>query len=182
MKQPGKALSGYASMPSESSQTPLEQAISLLTRHGVEFIVIGGQAEVLHGGARVTFDIDICYRRTKDNLERLAAALREINPTLRGALADLPFRIDSQSLALGSNFTFVTPFGDFDLLGDVEPFGGYEQLKPNVERYQIGPHLIDVIGLDDLIRIKQHIRRPKDQDSLFQLLGIKRVREELGER
>jgi hypothetical protein len=35
-----------------------------------------------------------------------------------------------------------------------------------------------VIDLEDLIKIKQHIRRPKDQDSLMQLLAIKKVRGE----
>ncbi len=53
--------------------------------------------------------------RTKQNLRRLAAA-REIKPTLRNAPKDLPFIIDEQTLALGSNFTFDTRFGDLDLL------------------------------------------------------------------
>jgi hypothetical protein len=34
------------------------------------------------------------------------------------------------------------------------------------------------ISLDDLIRVKRHIDRGKDSESLFQLLAIKRVREE----
>jgi hypothetical protein len=173
-----KAHFGFERMSDRSPESPLEQAVNLLDRHGVEFIVVGGQAEILHGGARVTFDIDLCYRRTRDNLVRLAAALQELKPSLRGAPADLPFRIDAQSLALGSNFTFDTRFGPFDLLGEVEPLGGYENLLKHVETYQFGDRKLLVIGLDDLIRVKQHINRPKDRDSLFQLLGIKRVREE----
>ncbi len=164
-------------MPDESPKSPIEHAVDVMIRHGVEFIVIGGQAEVLHGGNRVTFDIDFCYRRTKSNLERLAVALREIKPRLRGAPPDLPFIIDARSLALGSNFTFETSFGPFDLLGDVEPLGGYDDIIKNAEQYQLGAHQIDVIGLDDLITIKKHIKRPKDQASLIELLGIKHVRE-----
>lgn len=72
-------------MLDESPQSPIEHAVDVMIRHGVEFIVIGGQAEVLHDGNRVTFDIDFCYRRTKPNLERLAVALREIKPRLRSA-------------------------------------------------------------------------------------------------
>jgi hypothetical protein len=30
-----------------------------------------GQAEVLMGGARATFDVDLCYRQTAANLERI---------------------------------------------------------------------------------------------------------------
>jgi predicted nucleotidyltransferase len=169
-------------MPDESFQTPLEHAVDLLTRHGVEFIIIGGQAEVLMGGGRTTFDVDVCYRRTADNLGRLAAALQELNPSLRGAPRDLPFRIDAQSLALGSNFTFETRFGGFDLLADVEPIGGYDQLIKSAEEYEYGPWRVKVIALEDLIRIKQHINRPKDRDSLYQLLAVQRVRERDGKR
>lgn len=167
-------------MPEESASAPLEQAVDLMVRHGVEFIVIGGQAEVLHGGGRVTVDVDVCYRRSKENLERLAEALQELKPTLRGAPRDLPFRIDAQSLALGSNFTFDTPFGGFDLLGEVEPLGGYDELIGHAEEYEYGPWRVNVISLDDLIRVKQYIGRPKDRDSLMQLQAIRRVREGTG--
>jgi hypothetical protein len=73
-------------------QSELEAFAEVLLRHGVEFIVIGGQAETLMGSPRVTFDTDLCYRRTPENLKNLAAALKELNPTLRGAPADLPIR------------------------------------------------------------------------------------------
>ena len=34
------------------------------------------------------------------------------------------------------------------------------------------------VGLDDLIRIKRHIGRPKDKAALFQLEAIKQVRDQ----
>ena len=34
-----------------------------------------------------------------------------------------------------------------------------------------------VISLDDLIRVKEHIRRPKDRESLMQLQAIKKLRD-----
>jgi hypothetical protein len=36
---------------------------------------------------------------------------------------------------------------------------------------------IRTIGLDDLITIKRHISRPKDQAALLQLEALKRLRE-----
>jgi hypothetical protein len=69
-----------------------------------------------------------CYRRSADNLERLAAALSELGVGLRGAPANLPFQVDARSLALGSNFTLTTRVGDLDLLGYLEPLGGYEAI------------------------------------------------------
>lgn len=165
-------------MPDESPTTRLERLTALLDRHGVEFLIIGGQAEWLFGSPRNTLDIDVCYRRTPENLGRLAEALREIKPTLRGAPPDLPFRIDAEALALGCNYTFSTPFGDVDFLGEVQPLGQYEHLLPNAESYRVGDRVLRTISLDDLIRVKRYIARAKDAESLYQLLAIKRVREE----
>jgi predicted nucleotidyltransferase len=144
----------------------------------VEFIVIGGQADYLFGSPRVTYDVDLCYRRTRANLERLAAALKEIKPTLRGAPPDLPIVLDVQAFFLGSNYTFDTDFGELDLLGWVEPLGDYEALARHAEVYRVGDLELKVIGLDDLIRVREHIGRTKDRDSLYQLLAIKRLRQE----
>ena len=168
-------------MPDESNVTRLEACCRLLAKYGVEFLVIGGQAEYLFGSPRVTFDVDLCYRRTAANLEKLASALRELKPTLRGAPADLPFQIDARALALGSNFTFNTAYGPLDLLGWVEPHGDYDRLISHAETYRLGDMELRTISLDDLIAVKEHIRRPKDRQSLFQLKAIKRMREE-GER
>jgi predicted nucleotidyltransferase len=163
--------------------SPLERFCGVLAAHGVEFIVVGGQAEALMGSARVTYDVDLCYRRTSENLERLATALGTLNLTLRGAPADLKFRLDAQALALGHNYAFEVD-GEYplDFLGYLEPIGTYDDLLPHVETVSIGGRPTQIVGLDDLIRIKRHINRPKDRESLLQLEAIKRLREQEGLR
>jgi predicted nucleotidyltransferase len=161
-----------------SEPSRLEQVAGMLMDAGVEFIIVGGQAEWLFGSPRVTYDIDLCYRRTAGNLERLASVLKRMKPQLRNAPPDLPFTIDARTLSNGENFTFVTEWGDFDLLGHLEPIGGYDELIKHAEHHQLGGRNVIVIALDDLIRIKRHINRPKDRESLYQLLAIKRIREE----
>jgi hypothetical protein len=37
--------------------------------------------------------------------------------------------------------------------------------------------MIRTIGLEDLLRVKLHINRAKDQESIVQLMAIKRMRE-----
>src|SRR3954454_10637180 len=165
-------------MSEEFITSALERIAEVLTRHGVEFIVIGGQAEWVMGSPRITYDVDLCYRRNRQNLAQLASALKELNPTLRGAPPDLPFVIDVKTLELGSNFTLNTSIIDLDLLGYVEPIGDFEALIKRAQTYRVGSYDLQVIDLDDLIKVKQHIRRSKDQDSLMQLLAIKKVREE----
>ena len=92
-----------------------------LVRHGVNFVVVGGLAGIAHGSAYSTEDADVAYEPSRQNLQRLAAALSELEATLRGAPPDLPFQLDSETLATGLNFTFDTRFGSFDILG--EPAG-----------------------------------------------------------
>ena len=165
-------------MADEIEKSLLERIADVFNAKGVEFIVIGGQAEILHGSPRVTYDVDLCYRRTADNLQKLADALRELKPTLRGAPPDLPFRIDPQALALGSNFTLRTELGDLDLIGYVEPLGEYDALRQRAEVYRVDDLELHVIHLDDLIAIKQYLGRPKDREALQQLLAIRRLRDE----
>jgi predicted nucleotidyltransferase len=162
-------------------RSPLERFCAVLAEHGVEFIVIGGQAEVLMGSARVTYDVDLCYRRTPDNLERLAAALGTLNLTLRGAPPELKFRLDAQALALGQNYTFEVD-GEYplDFLGYMEPIGTYEDLLLHAGTITVDGRPVRVIGLDDLIRIKRYLGRPKDRESLLHLEAIKRLREQEG--
>ena len=160
----------------------LPKLAEVFARHNIEYIIIGGAAATLLGSPLITFDIDVCYRRDRENLVRLVPALQEFQPTLRGAPPGLPFVLDARSLELGSNFTFDTNIGPLDLLGWVEPFGTYEELLPRAESTSIGQHPVRIIGLDDLIAVKQHIRRPKDQAALFQLLAIKKIREESSPR
>ena len=58
-----------------------------------------------------------------------------------------------------------------------KPLGGFEELAVHAETIEIDNLTVKVIALDDLIRIKQHLGRRKDRDSLELLLAIKRVRE-----
>jgi predicted nucleotidyltransferase len=85
--------------------------------------------------------------------------------------------IDARSLALGENFTFSTSAGPLDLLGWVEPLGNYDALLAHAESYQVHGTSVRTMSLDDLIRVKEHIRRPKDRESLFQLKAIKQLRQ-----
>ncbi len=170
--------SNCTNVDNASARLDLLKVTELFARYGVEYLVIGGQAAILHGSPQLTFDTDLCYRRTSDNLDRLARALAEIHPTLRGAPPDLPFILDARSLALGSNFTFNTDLGPLDLLGWVEPLGTYDELIDRAKVCDLETARVAVIGLDDLIAIKRHIRRPKDQAALFQLEAIKKLRDE----
>jgi hypothetical protein len=48
---------------------------SRLKEAGVQYVVVGGLANVLHGYARLTADIDLCLNLDSDNLRRALDAL-----------------------------------------------------------------------------------------------------------
>lgn len=151
--------------------------IRRLAGSGVEFIVIGGVAGAIHGSAHVTYDLDILYRRTRENMEKLATALEPVKPYLRGAAPGLPFRLDAPTLERGLNFTLVTTEGDLDLLGEVAGGGTYEQVLPDTESAQIEQAKFLCISLRRLILLKRAAGRPKDINMIAELEALLEERE-----
>lgn len=80
--------------------TDFAALLRALASAGVEYILVGGAAATAHGAARLTLDLDVVYRRSDDNLERLARALAPYQPYLRGAPPGLPFVWDAATLRL----------------------------------------------------------------------------------
>jgi hypothetical protein len=151
---------------------PLE-ILGVLDRHGVAFVLIGGVAGRLHGSPSLTGDLDICYDRRLENLERLAAALVEFGARLRGVDDGVPFLPDARTLAAGSNFTFTTTAGPLDLLGSPAGVRGYDELAANAEHIDVGGVMVAVADLDDLIRMKLAAGGPKDRVEV-EILGALR--------
>ncbi len=146
--------------------------LALLTRHKVDFIVIGGVAASALGSPMVTFDLDICYARDEVNLNRLAEALIAIKAHLRGAPRDLPFLLDAETLERGDHFTFDTDLGPLDILGTPAGTKGFEELARNAVAIDFEDVSVRVTGLMDLMRMKTAAGRPKDRIALANLEAL----------
>lgn len=131
--------------------------------------MIGGGAALLHGAARVTYDVDVVYARDPQGLKDLAAALAPHRPYLRGAPPGLPFRWDEHTLKAGLNFTLTTALGDLDLLGEVAGGGSYEELLPFAEEFDAFGIRLRVVSLEKLITLKRAAGRPKDFEAIAEL-------------
>ena len=154
--------------------------LRLLARHRVRFVLIGGQAAVVRGSPVLTQDLDICYAPDPDNLERLAAALRELRATLRGAPPGLPFQLDAKTLRAGGHFTFDTALGPLDCLGTPAGTNGFRDLDARAEDMDLDELIVRVASLDDLIRMKRASGRTKDRIAL-EWLGALRDEQRPGE-
>jgi transcriptional regulator with XRE-family HTH domain len=151
--------------------------LDALDRNEVEFVVIGGVAGLAHGSSYPTYDLDIAYSRDARNLERMARALRDIGVTLRGA-PSLPFQVDAKTLAAGSNFTFVTEFGEFDILGHVDGIRGYQELRSQAKVQDVAGIPVQVASLNHLIGMKRRIDRTKDQLMIEEYVVMERLHRE----
>jgi hypothetical protein len=142
----------------------------------VEFILVGGVAGNVHGAARATFDVDVVYRRTPQNVRRLVDSLASSHPYLRGAPKGLPFAFDEETVRRGLNFPLTTSFGDLDLLGEVTGGGGYDTLLAGTEVVPLFDRPCRCVTLSMLIHLKRAAGRPKDLEAIAELEALREER------
>jgi len=153
-------------------------ALRVLADADVSFVVIGGYAAEILGAPVMTNDLDVCYERSRDNLDRLAGALRQMGAKLRVAKLDedLPFILDAQTLANGDSFTFVTNLGSLDVLATPSGTSGFSDLSSRASLYELPDGLqVRVVDLGDLMRMKRASGRAKDRIHLEVLAALQEM-------
>lgn len=148
------------------------EALRALREGGVRFVLIGGLAGRQRGSTTVTNDLDICYDSAPDNLDRLAAVLTAMHARLRGVDEDVPF-LDARTLRNGDSFTFETDYGWLDVLATPSGTSGYADLAAGADTLDLGGFSVDVVALDDLIRMKRAAGRAKDRIEVEVLLALR---------
>jgi hypothetical protein len=153
-----------------------------LKQHGVEFVLVGGQASQVHGAERRTFDLDICVRWTPENLDRMGNVLVELDAGLRLADMDEPFPVPHRDAEFLENMeisTWRSSRGDVDVLRGIPGRGrevGFDELASRAEPFQVDGHEVLVADLGDIITSKETLSRPPDLDALPELRSIARRR------
>ena len=154
----------------------LDVLLDRLIKGGVDFVVIGGIAAVVHGSPRNTFDLDICFATDDANLDALGAVLVGLRARLKGVTEELPFVADARTLRQVELLTLRTPDGDIDLLAKPRGAPSYDTLRRNAERYDVAGSIVRVASLADLMAMKQEADRPRDRADLVELETISRLR------
>ncbi len=136
--------------------------LSVLVRHEVQFIVVGGVAAILEGVPIATFDLDIVYRRSENNNPRLAAALQEINALYKD-LAGRRIVPDVTKLATINLHLLNTDLGPLDVLSRIGDELTYEELRTRSFDYEVGGLNLRVLDLEAVIQSKEFANREKDR-------------------
>jgi len=156
------------------------EILARLTRRGVDFVVIGGIAAVLHGSARMTFDLDVCFATDPGNLQALGDTLVELDARLKGIRDDVPFVPDPATLRRVEALTLSTAAGELDVL--TRPAGAprYSTLRARADRYDLDGFSVLVASIDHLLAMKRAAVRAKDRADAEELEEIRRLRRGAG--
>jgi len=152
-----------------------EGIIAVLNRHGVLYVVVGGIAAGVQGAIWATADLDVCYARTRANLGRLAAALRDLEAVPEPVPDGVTVKLDAVALGQGDLWTLATRLGRLDCLGEPAPGLGYVTLAERGRTIRGTTQTYVVASFDDLIEMKRAAGHPKD---LVQIELLRAAREE----
>jgi hypothetical protein len=150
-----------------------QDMLSVLAKHKVRYLIVGAEAVIYHGFARLTGDIDIYYEPSEANRARLFEALKEFwegrVPGIRSA-ADLG--------QAGTILQFGHPPNRIDLINKISGVGfpeAWRDRSTQVHMIDKKPLRIPYIGLAALIKNKEACGRPKDLEDLKYLKEKARV-------
>lgn len=158
------------------AELDVERIVTVLLRHQVRFVVIGGYAALLHGLARATQDLDVVPDPERENLARLVDALSELGARLRVPDAEpLEWEWSVEGFDQSTTITTRTAAGDLDICPRPDAPGGrtfrYVDLQSRAVIISVPP-AVPVAALEDVIASKEASGRPKDLGALPELRAL----------
>lgn len=138
------------------------QILETLSKHEVDYIVVGNVSAVLQGAPVTTFDLDIVHSRAAENLPRLLEALQELDAYFR----EQPERKITPGLShlVGTGHQLLlTRFGPLDVLGAIQSGRDYDALLSRTVTIPLKNGLeVRMLNLETIIALKEELLRPKD--------------------
>jgi len=150
-------------MPPHPKVTDLPALLAALCDAGVDFIIVGGAAAVIHGAPITTVDLDIVHRRTPENVQRLLLLLHELDATMRYDFANRGLRPTAEMLSGKGQINLSTTLGPLAPLCELAEGQGYDELLPHSRSVPDEGRTLRVLDLPTLIAVKTKAGRPKDR-------------------
>ena len=151
----------------------LTDILSLLAKHDVDFVVVGGYAVAAYGSSFVTQDVDVCCDFSSENLMRLQKALGHTHPVHRMTPKRIPLVLTPDTCKGLKDLYLDTDVGQVDCLGAVLGIGDFEAVKRRSISIEVDDFSCRLIDLDALIEAKKAMGRPRDLAAVQELEAIK---------
>ena len=136
-----------------NAQGTLTRITAALHQVRLESILIGNAAAALRGAPVTTMDFDFMFRKTPGNIRKL----KRLANVLHGVILR-PFYPISGLYRL-----VVEDEGlQLDFLSIIDGVKSFESLRSRAESVAFGRHSLVVASLDDIIRSKKAVGRPRD--------------------
>lgn len=152
------------------SQSPIHKALSILRKHRVRALLMGGQACILYGAAEFSRDIDLVVRADQKNLSRLQAALSELKAEL---VFVPPLSTDVLLRGHACHFRCAIPGTEGLRIDVMSVLHGCESFEKLWSRRRIlslpGLGRVHVLALADLVQAKK-TQRDKDWPMVRRLI------------
>jgi hypothetical protein len=146
-----------------------ERLFATLATHGVEFVLIGALAARLQGFPRLTAGADLTPSRSKENLERLATALRSLEARVFTASVPDGLAFDCSAAALGRSelWNLVSTVGRIDIIFQPAGTQGYDDLRAGAMEFELHGTPLFAASLRDILRSKIASDRQQDRQDVI---------------
>lgn len=146
----------------------LTRMVEVLLTNDVGFVAIGAFAVAVHGEPRMTSDLDVVPDPDRDNIERLVAALTQVDACLPSGKRFDP-GVHAVALRRGKNATLDTKFGGLDIVQRLAGVPDYAGLRSRSLEVSVSDSPVRVCSLADLRAMKEAAGRPQDLADLANL-------------
>ena len=145
-----------------------EEIFEKLNDSGIDYVVVGGVALVLHGVVRLTADLDLMVHLEDGNLRKFVNIMNELGyrPKVSVKAEDLVSAenrarwINEKNMKIFSFFHLEKPINLVDVF--VEEPMDYKTIRANAVKIMSGNVFIPVVSIKDLIKLKRISGRPQD--------------------
>lgn len=126
-------------------------------------MTIGGVAVQAYGAQRMTQDLDVAIAASRENMERLASALREVDARVLGPGGERSRSVPSAAmLASGDQWHLITEYGPLDVLTLPAHLGSFADMRARAHDVPLGDVSVPIAHREDLLRMKRASGRPQD--------------------
>jgi hypothetical protein len=167
---PGCVFQCEVTSTDASQENHLTEILCTLQARGVDFVVAGGVAVVLHGVERMTLDLDVAISLDPENLKRFLSALSQLNLVPRAPIpadtildaARVEELIQEKNALVFTFWNPQEPYRQIDMFLTRE--NSFDDLVSDAHALTIRGRTIRVASRRKLIEMKNRVRPIREKD------------------